>query len=126
MSYYPAFPQRSPEELLSVSTRVLSGAVVVTAAGDVDAVTVPRLLGELAAVLGSRPGQRLMLDMTRVTFLGSHGLAMVVDVAGRARGHGMDFGVVVGDRHTVIRALEVTGVADSVPLYHSLAEGLGR
>jgi len=126
MSYYPVFPQRSPEELLSVSTRVLSGAAVVTAAGDVDAVTVPRLLGELAAVLGSWPGERLVLDMTRVTFLGSHGLAMVVEVSGRARGHGMEFGVVVGDRHTVIRALEVTGVADSVRLYHSLDEALGR
>jgi len=126
MSHYPAFPQRSPEELLSVSSRMLGDAVVVTAAGDVDAVTAPRLLGELAAVLGSRPGRRLVLDMARVTFLGSHGLAMVVDVANRARGHGMEFGVVVGDRHTVIRALEVTGVADSVPLYHSLPDALGR
>ncbi|HEY0573449.1 MAG TPA: STAS domain-containing protein [Pseudonocardia sp.] len=126
MSHYPAFPQRSPEELLSLSTSVLSGAVVVTAAGDVDAVTVPRLLGELAAVLGSRPGQRLVLDMARVTFLGSHGLAMVVDVANRARGHGMEFGLVVGDRHTVIRALEVTGVADTIALYHSLPDALGR
>ena len=120
MASYPALPSCTPAELARVSTSVHNDTVVVAARGDVDAARVPRVL----AALTDSPSKRVVLDLSRVTFLGSHGLAMLVDISARAAARGVVFRLVVGDRHTVIRALEVTGIAAGFTLYPSLSEAV--
>jgi anti-sigma B factor antagonist len=107
-----------------VRTSVHNDTVVVTALGDVDAARVPRVLAALVAALAERPSKRVVLDLSKVTFLGSHGLAMLVDISTRAAQQGVLFRLVVGDRHTVIRALDVTGIAAGLTLYPSLSEAV--
>src|SRR5882757_5785503 len=105
MASYPALPSCTPAELARVSTSVHNDTVVV-------------------AALTDSPSKRVVLDLSRVTFLGSHGLAMLVDISARAAARGVVFRLVVGDRHTVIRALEVTGIAAGFTLYPSLNEAV--
>jgi len=124
MVSYPALPSCTPAELARVSTSVHNDTVVVAARGDVDAARVPRVLAALVAALTDSPSKRVVLDLSRVTFLGSHGLAMLVDISARAAARGVVFRLVVGDRHTVIRALEVTGIAAGFTLYPSLSEAV--
>jgi anti-anti-sigma factor len=71
-----------------VSTSVHNDTVVVAARGDVDAARVPRVLAALVAALTDSPSKRVVLDLSRVTFLGSHGLGMLVDISGRAAARG--------------------------------------
>lgn len=112
----------TPAVPLSVTTSVVRDSVVVAAVGEVDAVTVPRLRTALRTALGRRLSHRVVLDLSAVDFLGSHGLAMLVDIAAHAESAGMPFCLVVGDRHVVIRALRVTGLAAVFALYPSLAD----
>jgi anti-sigma B factor antagonist len=124
MAQDPVDPLYTPGELFRVSTSVSGDSVVVAAIGDIDAVTVPELSTAVLAAIGDIPGQRVVLDLSEVSFLGSHGLAMLVDIATRARQVGRPLRLVVDHQHPVIRPLEITGIDNSFALYHTLGEAL--
>jgi anti-sigma B factor antagonist len=124
MAQDPADPLNTPGELFRVSTSVSGDSVVVAAIGDIDAVTVPELSTALLAAIEDIPGQRVVLDLSEVSFLGSHGLAMLVDIATRARHVGRPLRLVVDHQHPVIRPLEITGIDNSFTLYRTLGEAL--
>ncbi|ALL78110.1 anti-sigma-factor antagonist [Pseudonocardia sp. EC080610-09] len=94
------------------------GAVVVHVDGEIDTMTAPvvrqRLAGQIPAA------SLLVVDLTRVTFLGSAGLAALVEAKEKAEGDGSRLRLVCGS-HAVTRALEATNllslfdVADGVP-----------
>lgn len=94
------------------------GAVVVGVHGEIDTMTAPvlseRLTGQIPAVA------LLVVDLTRVTFLGSAGLAALVEAKEEAGRAGSRLRLVCGS-HAVTRALEATNlislfdVADGVP-----------
>jgi anti-anti-sigma factor len=94
------------------------GAVVVGVIGEIDTMTGPvvgeQLSGRLAAA------DLVVVDLSRVTFLGSAGLAALVAAKDEADRAGKRLRLVCGS-HTVTRALEATGlmsvfdVADGVP-----------
>lgn len=93
-------------------------AVVVHVHGELDTMTAPVLSEQLS---GQRPAAELMVvDLSRVTFLGSAGLAALVAAKDEADRTGHRLRLVCGS-HTVTRALEATGllslfdVADGVP-----------
>ncbi|WP_016697547.1 STAS domain-containing protein [Actinoalloteichus spitiensis] len=94
------------------------GGVVVRASGEIDMLTAPRLREELLGLLDA--GHRVILDLDRVDFLGSSGLAALVD-AHRHEAPATAAFALVADSRTVVRPLEVTGL-DRVLTVHPTLE----
>jgi anti-sigma B factor antagonist len=76
--------------------------------GDLDMRTTRLLRDELAPCLET-PGQRVVLDMTGVGFLGSAGLSELVGSHEVASERGVTL-LIVADSRTVLRPLEITGL----------------
>lgn len=93
------------------------GLEVVTAVGEIDLYTAPRL----RRALDRTREPTTLLDLTGVTFLGAAGLTVLVTADAEARSTGRHFGV-VGAAGMARRTLEVSGVAEHVPSYASMAE----
>jgi anti-sigma B factor antagonist len=109
---------------LRISTYDTSSAVVVAVAGEVDMETVGRL--ESAADDGlarSGPGT-CVIDLTKVTFLGSSGLSALVRAAQQAERRLGPLRIVVDSNRPVIRPLELSGLDQVLALYHTVEEAL--
>jgi anti-anti-sigma factor len=94
-----------PAGLTATITDRPAGIRVVTLVGDIDAATV----GTLDAALAT--GERLVVDLTRVTFLSCAGVRSLLEANARA-----EVAVVLGG-HAVTRSLEATG-ADALLAIH--------
>ena len=68
----------------------------------------------------------LMLDRTGVTFLGSPGLAALVDATGAARRLREPLRIVVDHTRPVIRPIELTGLDNLLAVYTTLDQALDR
>ena len=77
-------------------------AMVLKVAGDVGLATAPQLIEVAAAILDRKP-RTLVVDMSRVSFLASAGLAALVELHRRS-GEDVRFRV-VADGSTVVRPL---------------------
>ncbi|HEY7592437.1 MAG TPA: STAS domain-containing protein [Actinophytocola sp.] len=97
--------------------RPAPGIAIVTAVGEIDLLTAPRLHRALARVREPT----ILLDLTGVTFLAAAGLTVLVAANAEALSAGRRFGV-VGAAGMARRTLEVSGVAELVPSYASMAE----
>ncbi|GAA1353782.1 STAS domain-containing protein [Saccharothrix algeriensis] len=91
------------------------GAVVVRLAGEIDAAPERDPRDRVLALLARQP-RALVLDLRRVTFFGSQGVALVVDALRAAVRGGTRFAV-VADSRCVLRPLEITDVARAVDLH---------
>lgn len=98
------------------------GATVVSVGGGVDMVTTPRLHSCLQDQLARTP-QRLVLDLSGVSFLGSSGLAVLVECLDEARGCGSDLRLVASSRR-VMRPLEATGLTKLFQTYPDVVAAL--
>jgi anti-anti-sigma factor len=91
-------------------------AVLIHAVGEVDHVGAPRLSAELA---DSGQAGQVVVDLTGVSFLGSAGVAVLVE---RHR-HGGHVRIVAGNP-TVRRTLERTGLLAALPVFDTLDDAL--
>ncbi|GAA3031960.1 STAS domain-containing protein [Actinokineospora globicatena] len=98
-------------DLIEVGLHRDNAQWTISVLGDVDATSAGVLVEPLTAATGG-PAERVVLDLSEVTFFGSHGLCAVVDAHQRAVSRGITL-VVVCSRG-VSRLLEVTGVADTL------------
>jgi anti-sigma B factor antagonist len=97
---------------LKVSSQSHGDQVVVTASGEIDLYTAPRLQGELAGVLGSAATARIVVDLSGVEFCDSTGMNVLLSAMKRARERGGSLEL-AGPRPAVRKILQVTGL-DSV------------
>ncbi|CAA0132129.1 Anti-sigma-F factor antagonist RsfB [Mycolicibacterium vanbaalenii] len=95
----------------------VDGVIVVEAVGAVDMLTAPQLQEVVTAALERQPAG-LIIDMTRVDFLGSAGMQVLLVTRDRL-GSSTRFGV-VADGPATSRPLKITGIADLVELFSSL------
>lgn len=93
------------------------GVVAVSVSGEVDQLTVPCLTPVIRAALDCA-ARLVLVDMSRVSFLSSAGLAVLVESANRARTAGQQLALVAGN-HPVTRAMTVTGLDSIIALYPS-------
>ena len=115
------------QDALSVGTAQIGGASVVTVGGEIDVHTVPQLRAELRDVLAGPHGGPIFVDLTAVTFIGSAGLAILVDSEAEAQQRGRRFGLVVDHSGTaVILALQTVGLTGLFATYSDLDDALAR
>ena len=99
------------DDVITLSTSTSEeGAVTVTVVGEVDTFTAPVLRSTLDAQLEQQP-KELVIDLSGVQFLGSAGLAVLVETQKSARSRDVDLRLVATTR-AVTRPLEVTGLID--------------
>lgn len=118
-----------PEEVFTVRHRVTGDAVVVTVTGGVDLCSAPAMISELdQARRAARAPNPVVVDLSRVDFLGSAGLSLLVEAEQRCTEAGTPLRLVASSR-VVLRALEaadlrqVFTVSDSVECALALGEG---
>ena len=100
------------DDLLTVSTRTdRDGTATVTAVGEVDAATAPRLHSVLERQLQGRRPRELVLDLSGFSFPPSAGLAVLVAVHKSAHDRDVALRLIARTR-AVTGALRVTGLID--------------
>lgn len=112
------------DPLLTLRRETSDRAVVLHAAGEVDHLNAHRLSAELAkAGQAVSPAQRLVLDMTAVSFMGSAAIAALIEHNLQSRQNGRDLRIVTGNT-TVARTLQRTGVLGLLPVHATLEDAL--
>ncbi|OZM74370.1 hypothetical protein CFN78_04370 [Amycolatopsis antarctica] len=114
---------RTPDDghgLALTTTRPAHGASVVTAVGEIDASTCRYLQARLDEAALTE-ADSVIVDLTGVSFLGCAGMEILVAASGRFQQL-----CLATDEHIVLRALQVTGIADRFPVFPSVAEALSR
>ncbi|WP_433505059.1 STAS domain-containing protein [Pseudonocardia halophobica] len=118
---------RSANESASISIADRADAVVVCVAGELDYATTPALRAAIADALSRLSNRPLILDLTRVTFLGSAGLATLIEAAAEAEQQLAPVGplrIVVDGTRPVIRPLQLSGLDQLLRLYHDVKDAL--
>jgi len=106
---------------LHVSLESHGDAVVVSIQGELDVVSKQRFedcLSEAAEQSG-----RVVLDLSRVDFMDTTALAVIVGHWRRLVADGGTFRI-AGARYRYVKALWITGLADRLPMYDSVDEAL--
>ncbi|HSN06442.1 MAG TPA: STAS domain-containing protein [Candidatus Angelobacter sp.] len=110
---------------LDVSTHEEAGRVVVAAIGEIDVFTAPQLDHELSRLTADGRTD-LVVDLSRVDFLDSTGLSVLVKALKRVRevdGGRLD---VVVSVERVAKVFRITGLDQLIPLHPSVADALGE
>ena len=102
----------------SFRTERVHGCAVVVASGEIDMCTSPAL-GE-ALEQAARKSERIIVDLTRVTFLDSSGMAAMVGALNRDHHRQRGTFCLVGPSGLVLRALQVTDLTRLFPIYDSV------
>ncbi len=111
---------RTPQVVRAVEYPA-DGVTVVVAGGEVDMLTAPGLRTDVIDRLDA--GGTLVLDLSGVSFLGSAGLAVLVEASEHAKRRGTVFRLVAVER-AVIRPLAATGLDDVFNVYDSVPAAL--
>lgn len=110
------------DQLISLDAREAGDSYLVTVTGEVDMMTTPHLQSYLQEHL-KRAGGLLVLDLRGVAFLGSSGLAVLVETLESTRQRGTALRLVCSSRE-VVRPLEATGLTELFDIHSDLDEAL--
>ena len=109
-------------ELLTVDVGTRGDVVVVSVRGELDLATVP-VLRERLDNLGQKAGSRLVVDLTALTFIGSAGLALLVDLHNRCKEQNTSLAI-VATGSVVPRAIQVTALDQVLSVHSSVEEAI--
>lgn len=113
----------STEEVITVrAERPAPGIVLLHVAGEVDMLSSPTLRESIASAL-RQDGQRLVLDLDGVEFLGTSGLAALVEARTSAEERDTELWLACS-RRQVLRPLRIAGLIDLFQVADSVAEAL--
>lgn len=108
---------------LAVETRRVGDAAVVVVQGDLDDFTAPQLRPVIEDRL-IEGATLLVIDLAELAFLGSAGLAVLLEFRTFAIERGMKTYLVVGNNRRAARPVEVAGLSAVLPLRPHLDEVL--
>ncbi|MCE6997155.1 STAS domain-containing protein [Saccharothrix sp. S26] len=100
------------------TTELDRGILLVAVSGALDAATHRPVVSELDAVFEAHPSG-VVLDLGAVEFMGSVGIAMLVNSHHRANRLRIPFAIVVNSR-AVLRPLQISQVDAALPLHPSV------
>ncbi|HKS44066.1 MAG TPA: anti-sigma factor antagonist [Amycolatopsis sp.] len=114
------------EQLMTARTGDHEDVIIVTVEGEIDGLTAPRLRTVLAEAFDRLDGRVLVVDLTRVGFLGSAGLRTLGNSATEAVRHRgfQPLRIVVDESRPVIRPIEIVGLDQMLALYHTVTDAL--
>lgn len=98
---------------IQVLTRSIEGAECISVTGEVDMATAPVLNEQITRCIARKPTV-LVIDLTRVTFLGSSGLALLVEAHEHAEVR------VVANSRATLRPLRITTLDRVLTVYQSM------
>jgi anti-sigma B factor antagonist len=104
-----------------VTVQRSSGTAVVQVAGELDLVSVPTLAEVLRDL--EPPCDRVILDLSGLTFIDSTGLRLAITEHRRAELDGFDF-VLAGAREPILRVLRISGLDVALPMAPDVASAL--
>jgi len=100
-----------------------NGAKIVEANGDIELHNAPRLREELKAICEIKH-VCCVIDMSKVPFIDSTGVGVLVGALKRAREHGGTL-TLACPQPRVRRVFEITGLLKALPIFDSLDEATG-
>jgi anti-sigma B factor antagonist len=117
------------DRLMTLTTIPIGSAAVVEVVGELDLHTAPDLMAAVDDALAHRPGlTTVIIDLSRVDFLGSSGLGVLANLATRATAPdrpAVALRVVApADHRPVIRPWEAMNLQQILPLYPDVAAAL--
>lgn len=99
----------------------VGGSVLLRVRGEIDGSDADALGREMAELIARADVSGLVLDLTRVEFLGSFAMAALVRASNRATEHGVRFTVVSGPANRAVRRpITLAGVDTLLELVESL------
>lgn len=107
---------------LAISTDTIDGVRVIHVGGELDVYTAPRLKEALAEALNG--GDRFVLDLSRVQFIDSTGLGVLVAGQQQARVASSDFFLVLDDPY-LLKIFRITGFDGVFSIFPQVADALG-
>jgi anti-anti-sigma factor len=112
-------------DLLTVEVGTRDGAVVVSVRGELDLATVPVLRERLDSLgdVATAPS-RVVIDLTGVTFIGSAGLALLVEQHAKCAERNVVL-VVVASGSVVPRAIQVTALDQVFAVHETVDAAIG-
>jgi anti-sigma B factor antagonist len=118
----PQSPSARAQQIIDLSVHDRGdGVSVVSVGGEIDMLSAPELRSCVRQQLDQV--NTLVLDMTKVSFLGSAGLAVLVEALQQSQRCGVAFRMVAVDR-AVTRPLVATGLGDVFSLYGTVDEAV--
>lgn len=113
------------DDQIALSTRTVSpGQVVIEVGGEVDMLTSPQLRAAVLEQFASSAGTDLVvLGLDEVTFLGTSGLAALIEVREAAHTAGVELRLVCTARR-VLRPLTIAGLMPLFDIHDTLDEAL--
>ena len=108
-------------DALQLSSRRVGDAVVVAAVGDLDIVTSPRLDSSMSDAL--RTTACLVLDLSAVDFMDTSSLAVIVGYWKKLAARRGTLAL-AGARYQYTKTLWITGLADRLPMFDTVAEAV--
>lgn len=110
------------DQLISLDAQQVGSSHLVTVVGEVDMVTTPSLRSYLQEQI-ERVGSMLVIDLRQVAFLGSSGLAVLVETLEWTRERRIALRLVCNSRE-VVRPLEATGLTELFEIHSELDTAL--
>jgi anti-anti-sigma factor len=98
-----------------------AAACVVSLAGELDLSTIPRVERQLFEQLRSKSG--VVVDLTKVSFIDSSGIALLIQAFRAGDGAGV-LNTVIADGSQVERVFHLTGIDRALPLFTRRAAAL--
>lgn len=114
----------SSDRELTLTTTPVGSAVVVAVDGELDLLTARELLATVDDLQQRDEDRPVIIDLTKVSFLGSAGLGVMAELATRAIAAPRLRVVAPPDQHAVTRPWEVMNMQQILPLYPSIADAL--
>jgi len=99
-------------------------AIVVAARGELDSQTIPALHDAVTGAFDRPATARVVLDLDRIVFFGSAGVAFLTQADAEARARSIEFRLVVPPSSRVHRVLDVMGLIRLMALYPTRDEAL--
>jgi anti-sigma B factor antagonist len=110
-----SYPGRVERPELSISVRRSPAEAVVSLAGEIDLSTAPRLSSAVGDLL-AEPPDRVVLDMTGVTFCDSQGLGTLI-VLSRKASMAQSCLVLTNVADFLLRVLDITGLRPALMIH---------
>ena len=110
------------EQLMHLTRLTASGCTVLSVTGEIEAMTVPRLVTALEAALHEEPPAPVVLDLSRVRFLASSGLSALQEVTVESERRGDPLRIVVDTARPVVRPIQIAGLQRRLALFHSVED----